>query len=256
MLKNICWIFISSLLLNTALLAREPDVVFNNHNAFNVINKDPDVTFNNRNELNITNNDYIAPRANQPQHAQSHPPTQGNVIPNVMATPSRVESLHVDLCGHQSLSFLETIMQPKVVIGAIGIVYAALMAKLLYASYVILSDDNRWASWKQEIPNSLLTKADAAIAKSLYDDIQAHYANQKDTALFLTPILCFVNDVDSQMHELELFIKLHETLTRYKVAVLFPAQEDALKQAAKKIQRLQLLKPFMIKSIREYKVSA
>ncbi|MDR3550882.1 MAG: hypothetical protein P4L31_05670 [Candidatus Babeliales bacterium] len=181
----------------------------------------------------------------QSTRTQLDPLLPDEIIPDGIVLLAR-QSTNVTSYIYTSLRFLGI---------TIGIAYTALVAKLLYDSQVMLKKSDTWASWKQDVPDNVLLTVEVNIAKELYTDIQARYADQQDTAAFLTPLVHFINDVDAQIHQLKQFIKLHETLAYYKIALLFPAQQEALTQAAQKINRLQILKQFMVKSISQYKVA-
>jgi len=147
------------------------------------------------------------------------------------------------------------LLAAKLCVGA-GICYSAVLAKMLYTSYVTLAKNDTWSSWKQNIPINLLNNTESQLTKELFADIQAKYTDAHNETSFLNPLVHFYNDIDAETAQLLNFLKLHDWLNHLKIAPIFPRQHESLHLAAKKIKRLEMLKKLVIKSIAEYKVSA
>lgn len=278
---TISCLLISLFSCGVASSAKEPHMICNNYNQHTIIQsiagKDgvtlQHVTIG-RKESEKNNVTEFQPNNMHPAHddsdrlAPTHSWTNENAqhitlnadqsTQNKLDTPllDKVGPGGIVLIAQQSANASSYVYKSLTLLGiTIGIAYTALVAKLLYASHVTLEKTDTWALWKQDVPDEVLLTGQIDIAQELYAEIQARYAKEQDTAAFLTPLVHFVNDVDTQIDQLEQLVKLHETLTYYKIALIFPAQQEALTQAAQKINRLQILKQFMVKSISQYKVA-
>lgn len=199
----------------------------------------------------IENNQHFNQHADQSTRTLHDPFLPDETIPHGITPLPEIYAQNSS--SSPAMHFLSKLIQPKMIAGTIGIVYSAILVNLLYTAHVVLKKKSTWVTWNESVTNENLSHGNAALAKELYTDIQNYYANQKESALFLTPLVNFINDVDAQISTLEQFIKIHRLLAYYKVSILFPAHKKELAQAEKSVKRLELLKNFVIKSIREYK---
>jgi hypothetical protein len=139
-----------------------------------------------------------------------------------------------------------------IVMSTLALSYAGLLAKLLMTEYSLENPD-AWSSWQANAPlRGLAQEESLATARALYDVINERYTTQGSTVL--DPLVCFMNDVHAEISSLEHFITLKSWIAMTPLKYIVPRQEQALRTAREKIERLQLLQQILVAWLSEYKV--
>jgi len=211
----------------------------------------PDIYVSNKNAPKITQTSHINTSVQQTRAQQKSNPLSNDDGAIVETRLDGTTTLLQPMGPTKPLSLL-ALFTPKLFIGTLGLGYSALLAKLLYTSYITLTKSDTWSSWHENIA----TTSESTASQELFAAINLKYAGAENVAEFLNPLVYFFNDVDKEIKELTHFIKLHDWLNYFKIAVLFPRQAQALELAAQKIQRLEHLKQLLVKSVGQYKVGA
>lgn len=139
-------------------------------------------------------------------------------------------------------------------LGAVGLSYAVVMTKLLHSSYFVLNKKDTWSSWQADIAIETMHSDEKQFAQDLFAALQSRYINAPINACFLSPLVHFINDVDTELAQLTTFISLHKAIKKFNFMFMFPKQEDELRIAHEKIRRLEYYKTIIINWVGEYKV--
>lgn len=141
----------------------------------------------------------------------------------------------------------------KIFIGSLALGWITVASKLYYDAYSIAKNDG-WGNWNAHLSiDNLLHNDHATMAQQLFTEIQKKY--MVTSGNFLTPLINFMNDVETELAYLKKFLRIHEILNAYNFSFIFPQQIEIQSLAFKKIQRLELLKSLVVSFAAEYKVS-
>jgi hypothetical protein len=138
-------------------------------------------------------------------------------------------------------------------LGAVGLSYAALVAKLVHTSYFVLPRTDTWSVWQANVSIEAMGTHEKQFAQELFTALQNKYIHAPVNACFLSPLVHFINDVDAELSQLITFISLHKTIDKFNLTFMFPKQENELQLAREKIKRLEYFKTIIINWVGEYK---
>lgn len=257
-------------------------IIYNNHRVTQTVtsstNESGNIPNQNRfpghtkNEA-ITHRVAIKPTPESITPSHSSPEDQSFIIVDNTHTISQ-EATHAIMNAHSSdplipnqsndlakKTWLATLIPPiitdshwsKYVLGSLAIGYLALVAKLIYASHTSLTDADTWSIWQPSITIEHMRLNEKLYAQELFTAIQSRYINAPTNAHFLSPLVYFINDVNTELKKLNAFVDLHKTIDKFKLTFMFPKQENALRMAYEKIDRLEYLKTLMINWVGEYR---
>lgn len=137
----------------------------------------------------------------------------------------------------------------------IAIGYGYVWYKLLSLNYA-LSQNTRWSQWHQTLTlEELLTKPQQEVATNLLTAIQRQYATPEQLNDFISPLVAFVRDVDTEIAQLKQLVNLHTWIDRLRISFLFPKQSALLEQSQTNIHRLIYLKNLLMNWMSENKVA-
>lgn len=133
--------------------------------------------------------------------------------------------------------------------------YGYIWYKLMRLHYA-LSKATNWSSWQRTLPlEQLLAQQQAQVAKNLLTAIQRQYSSPQQFDDFISPLVAFVSDVDTELEQLHQLVNLHKWIARLYLAFLFPQQTQLLEQAQENIHRLTFLKNLLLNWVSEHKVA-
>lgn len=141
----------------------------------------------------------------------------------------------------------------SIMLGSLGLGYAALLAKLFYSSCITLHKKDSWASWKETLSLEAIRSHEKEIAQELFDTMKKRYLHLPAHAYFLSPFVYFINDIDLELQQLKSFIAMHCFIDKFKLTFMFPCQYEDLMLAHEKINRLEWYKTIIINWIGEYR---
>jgi hypothetical protein len=198
----------------------------------------------NQTMVSITNqNDHVIIQNNSQKQTVQRRPKKHSEDLKVPANPSWYAMITSGLSNNKF----------ALVLGALGLGWATMVAKLLYTSYAIAQYDG-WGTWYGHLALENGYQGDqAALAQKLFIEIQKRYQNKNIN--FLSPLVHFMNDIDEETQFLKNFIHIHELLTATKLSMVFPSQLDVQATALVRIARLEFLKNVVIAYAAEYKVN-
>ncbi len=140
-------------------------------------------------------------------------------------------------------------------VGAVGAIYAGIWFRFIYLHHRIFKPDT-WASWKNKSDlDELQSISQAQLSRELVLAIQKKYQAADKIADFITPLMAFIVDVNSEMNHINSFIWQYESLKKIKLIALFPGYGKTVKLLREKLKRLLFLKNVFGSWMAEYKIS-
>ncbi len=119
-------------------------------------------------------------------------------------------------------------------------IYGITFYKLYNLNKKIFAKDS-WSNWKSEIPfEKLLSIQAKTLANDLLNDIQKRYLNQSHPNDFITPMVLFASEIEGNIINLELYLKILKALRFLKLTKIFPIKDD--NEAQEKLNKLIYLK--------------
>lgn len=89
----------------------------------------------------------------------------------------------------------------------------------------------------------------------LLNDIQHAYCNVSNPADFITPLICFMEDIEEEKQYLEKYAKIIHFLEIFHLNRLFLYDENIYKNAPARMQKIEILKTTFMSWLAEFKVS-
>ncbi len=119
-------------------------------------------------------------------------------------------------------------------------IYGITFYKLYKLNKTIFTKDS-WSNWKSEIPfEKLLSIQSKNLANDLLSDIQKRYLNQSHPNDFITPMVLFSTEIEKDIANLELYLKILKAIKFLKLVKIFPIKDD--NEAQEKLNKLIYLK--------------
>lgn len=140
-------------------------------------------------------------------------------------------------------------------IGAIGALYAGIWFRFIFLHHRIFKKES-WSSWKNKTNfDELQSIPHTQLARELIMAIQKKYQTADKIADFVTPLMAFIVDINTEITNLNSFIWQYESLKKIKLIALFPGYGKTMKLVREKLKRLVYLKNVFGSWMAEYKIN-
>ncbi len=161
----------------------------------------------------------------------------------------QASALHFSLPNINKKSIFAT-----AVVGSTAAIWSTITT-LLVLDARFISDINNWAYWQGSTPLALLKDQDQKnVSKQLFEAILQTYGFVNGD--FLTPLADFMSTIKQEEYRYKRFIQWHHFLSRWRLALLFPAQKDSVALAQNNIERLAFYRTILLQWILENKYEA
>lgn len=133
--------------------------------------------------------------------------------------------------------------------------YGYIWYKLVSLNYALAQNIN-WSKWHDTVTlEELLARPQQELATDLLTAIQRQYTTPDKFDDVISPLVSFVQDVDTEINELHQIVQLHTWIDRLRISFLFPKQTLLVSQAQEKIHRLTYLKNLLLQWVSQNKVA-
>ncbi len=110
-----------------------------------------------------------------------------------------------------------------------------------------------WAHWRQDYTTEQLrSDLSEAIALDLFKSINIVYTHERARGDFLTPLVCFINALESEISWHRYFLTLHVWLHRTHIHPFFPQQQTTRLHITEQLERLVLLRDLLVNWLGSY----
>lgn len=134
---------------------------------------------------------------------------------------------------------------------AVGGVYIVTVASLYGVAYYC-THSCRWANWKSELSAEQIAHAKSAVALELFETLNKVYVCQHKQGDFLTPLVCFINDLDRELKWHYLFLSTHKWLDDHYIHPVFPQQQLERARIIEQGRRLIALRGLLVRWLSSY----
>ncbi|CDK30712.1 hypothetical protein [Candidatus Babela massiliensis] len=143
----------------------------------------------------------------------------------------------------------------KVTMTALTSSYILINAKLIYLNYK-LANENCWSKWRLNSTMEELYRVPQAIfAQDLLKDIQNTYTQIGNMTDYVTPLSTFIKDVDTEINNINTYIRMIKFLHKTKVRKFFIYNTKIYDQAPERLNRLLFIKNTFLSWLAEHKIS-
>lgn len=188
----------------------------------------------------------LTSNTNTNENVASSMATANNVIRNTMRmVQTQIAPLIPDSIKNNAASWAAHVGRNYLWYG-IGSAYAFICAALIRGNFYC-NNDERWARWKQQLTTEeLYAIPQPQLAKDLVVEIQRRYLNAANPTDYLTPLVRFMADVDSEATYLTRYLQIARAIRRCKLMIIFPINDGKIEQVQILQQRLQFVKHIFV----------
>lgn len=125
----------------------------------------------------------------------------------------------------------------------------------IYRANIYLANENLWSAWEYSVTmEELLAMPKQELTNKLMIEIQKRYVNVDDPADFLTPMICFMKDVEQELKILNRYNRLYNWSIKIRLNNILPFNKHLFAQIQEKIQRLLYVKNGFASWVAQYKM--